>query len=142
MRELAQCRKEIDEIDRQLAALFEQRMAVCREVGAYKREHGLPVLDARRERELLADKAAMAGDPELAPLLTAFFENIMAGSRTLQERMLPEPDPGKAAELEAYEALRSWRGEPLQDRRVLYQGQPGPIARKRPSVFSARTANG
>lgn len=40
MRELAQCRKEIDEIDRQLAALFEQRMAVCREVGAYKREHG------------------------------------------------------------------------------------------------------
>lgn len=125
MRELAQCRKEIDEIDRQLAALFEQRMAVCREVGAYKREHGLPVLDARRERELLADKAAMAGDPELAPLLTTFFENIMAGSRTLQERMLSEPDPGKAAELEAYEALRSWRGEPLQDRRVLYQGQPG-----------------
>ena len=32
MRDLQQCRAEIDRLDRQIVALFEERMAVCREV--------------------------------------------------------------------------------------------------------------
>ena len=90
MEELNALREQIDGLDRQLAALFEERMEVCRRVGAYKAAHGLPVLDARREREVLASKPALLRDKSLTPELLAFFEAVMAASRQLQERRLLE----------------------------------------------------
>ena len=43
---LTQLRDQIDGIDQKLVELFKQRMAVSREVAAYKQEHGLPTLGA------------------------------------------------------------------------------------------------
>ncbi|MCI8526208.1 MAG: bifunctional chorismate mutase/prephenate dehydratase [Oscillospiraceae bacterium] len=125
MDELQQYRAHIDEIDRQLAALFVERMTVCRQVGAYKQSRGLPVLDAQRERQVLDAKAALIGEAELRPLAQAMFETIMAGSRALQARMVGEADPEKIRELAAFEAMRAFQGEPPRQQRVLYQGQPG-----------------
>ncbi len=48
--ELQQARAEINEVDAGMAALFERRMAAVRRVLEYKRAHGLPVLDAGREK--------------------------------------------------------------------------------------------
>lgn len=125
MRDLQQCRAEIDRLDRQIVALFEERMAVCREVGAYKVAHHLPVLDEKRERQVLKAKAELLQDADLRPQVIALFETIMAGSRSLQRRMVTETDPAKAGDLEAYQAMRHWSGQPLTEQRVLYQGQPG-----------------
>ncbi|MGO5115360.1 bifunctional chorismate mutase/prephenate dehydratase [Candidatus Avoscillospira sp. LCP25S3_F1] len=125
MRDLQQCRAEIDRLDRQIVALFEERMAICREVGAYKVAHHLPVLDEERERQVLQAKAELLQDPGLRPQVIALFETIMAGSRSLQRRMVTETDPAKAGDLEAYQAMRHWSGRPLTEQRVLYQGQPG-----------------
>lgn len=125
MRDLQQCRAEIDRLDRQIVALFEERMAVCREVGAYKVAHHLPVLDEKRERQVLQAKAELLQDAGLRPQVIALFETIMAGSRSLQRRMVTETDPAKAGDLEAYQAMRNWSGQPLTEQRVLYQGQPG-----------------
>ncbi|RAZ94147.1 bifunctional chorismate mutase/prephenate dehydratase, partial [Klebsiella oxytoca] len=41
-------RGEIDSIDRQLVDLFRRRMDVTAQVGEYKRERGIPVLDQER----------------------------------------------------------------------------------------------
>ena len=125
MRDLQQCRAEIDRLDRQIVALFEERMAVCREVGAYKVAHHLPVLDEERERQVLQAKAELLQDADLRPQVIALFETIMAGSRSLQRRMVTETDPAKAGDLAAYQAMRYWSGQPLTEQRVLYQGQPG-----------------
>lgn len=125
MRDLQQCRAEIDRLDRQIVALFEERMTVCREVGAYKVAHHLPVLDEERERQVLKAKAELLQDADLRPQVIALFETIMAGSRALQRRMVTETDPAKAGDLEAYQAMRHWSGQPLTEQRVLYQGQPG-----------------
>ena len=125
MRDLQQCRAEIDRLDRQIVALFEERMAVCREVGAYKVAHHLPVLDEERERQVLQAKAELLQDADLRPQVIALFETIMAGSRSLQRRMVTETDPAKAGDLAAYQAMRHWSGQPLTEQRVLYQGQPG-----------------
>ena len=125
MRDLQQCRAEIDRLDRQIVALFEERMAVCREVGAYKVAHHLPVLDEERERQVLKAKAELLQDANLRPQVIALFETIMAGSRSLQRRMVTETDPAKAGDLAAYQAMRHWSGQPLTEQRVLYQGQPG-----------------
>ena len=59
MDELQQYREEIDRIDRQMVELFRQRMAVTGQVGQYKLERGIPVLDAQRERQVLQDKARL-----------------------------------------------------------------------------------
>ena len=53
MSELDEARRTIDEVDRQMAALFEERMAAAGRVAAYKEAHGLPVLDAGREAQVV-----------------------------------------------------------------------------------------
>ena len=55
---LEQARAEIDEVDAQLAALFERRMAAVLQVAEYKRAHGLPIFDAAREAAVLEKAAA------------------------------------------------------------------------------------
>ena len=49
MKDLSQCRTEIDAIDAQLVALFEQRMRVSRDVALCKAEKHMDILDASRE---------------------------------------------------------------------------------------------
>ena len=60
MTELEAYRREIDAIDGELTRLFLRRMEVTGRVGAYKQAHGLPVLDAAREKmaEQIAAKEA------------------------------------------------------------------------------------
>ncbi|MCQ4950829.1 chorismate mutase, partial [Bittarella massiliensis (ex Durand et al. 2017)] len=47
--ELDKLREEIDQIDRELLSLFCRRMEVVAQVGQYKKERGLPVLNQGRE---------------------------------------------------------------------------------------------
>ncbi len=121
MRDLSQLRPEIDKLDKELARLFLARMELCREVGEYKKVNDLPVLDARREKELLEQKAALAENAEQAASLRAFFEAVMAESRALQSAMREEPEKA----FEDYLSLVRWKGAPPAGQRVLYQGQPG-----------------
>ena len=58
---LEQARAEIDEVDAQLAALFERRMAAVLQVAEYKRAHGLPIFDAAREAAVLEKAASRYG---------------------------------------------------------------------------------
>ena len=48
-------RQEIDRIDDEIIALFQQRMGVSEAVAAYKIENKLPVLDRNRELQKLSD---------------------------------------------------------------------------------------
>lgn len=90
MKELQELRGELDQLDRQIVALFERRMALARQVAAYKLERGLPVLDAAREAQVIASREAMLEDPALAPDVRALFEGIMALSRRAQENIIRE----------------------------------------------------
>ena len=46
---LQEARKIISEVDEQMAKLFQRRMEAAQLVAAYKKEHGMPILDAARE---------------------------------------------------------------------------------------------
>ncbi len=54
MSQLEDYRARIDAIDRELVALFLKRMDVTGQVGEYKKVNGLPVMDSRREKEVIA----------------------------------------------------------------------------------------
>lgn len=56
MKDLEQCRREIDEIDQQLIKLFEQRMNVSKDVVTYKLAHGLEIFQPEREKAVIEKK--------------------------------------------------------------------------------------
>ncbi len=88
--ELAQSRKRLDEIDRQIAALFEERMKVTEDVAAYKRETGKPVLDRQREEEKLVTVAELVSGEFNKKGIRELYTQIMAIGRKYQYAMLAE----------------------------------------------------
>lgn len=87
---LQQIRDQIDKIDKQLLSLFLQRMDLAKQVGAYKRENNLPVLNPQREQELIAEKLLLLQDKEYEKYTVEFFECLMELSRQLQYQMMPQ----------------------------------------------------
>ena len=83
--DLKELRVKIDSIDAQLVDLFKQRMAVSRDIAAYKKEHSMPTLDAGRERALLAKVGTQAGE-ELAEYTESVFRSILAAGRSYQNQ--------------------------------------------------------
>ncbi len=57
--DLSEYRVKIDEIDKELVRLFEERMDTARSIAEYKKENGLAVFDQSRERKKLASIAEM-----------------------------------------------------------------------------------
>jgi len=55
---ITQLRHQIDELDNQLMDLLAKRMRVCREIGQYKKEHNMTVLQAARYGEILEKRGA------------------------------------------------------------------------------------
>ncbi len=84
--ELEGLRQEIDQIDRQLIALFEQRFAVTSRVGELKNKIGKPVFDPERERAVVKDRLARVQNPENKAAISSLFEMMMANSRQGQRK--------------------------------------------------------
>lgn len=66
-------RSQIDELDNQLMELLAKRMRVCREIGQYKKEHNMTVLQTARYNEIL-DKRGAQG--VLCGMDASFVKNI------------------------------------------------------------------
>ena len=58
---LTELRSQIDKLDDQLLELLSRRMRVSCDIGQYKKEHNMPVLQTQRYEELLARRAGQAG---------------------------------------------------------------------------------
>ena len=87
MKELNEARKEINRIDEQMRKLFTERMAAVRDVADYKIEHGLPILDAQREAEVIEKNASLLENEELRPYYVNFLQGNMAVSRSYQDML-------------------------------------------------------
>lgn len=57
---LVALRRQIDELDNSLLELIARRMRVAREIGQYKKEHNMPILQSDRYDEILKDRIAHA----------------------------------------------------------------------------------
>lgn len=102
---LVTLRNQIDAVDTQLLALFEQRMALARKVGAYKAEKKLPILDAGREAQVLAARSGQVRDASLAEPAQAFFSELMRLSRSQQESLQGSPTAIPATPIIAYQGV-------------------------------------
>lgn len=84
----------LDAIDAQIVDLMAKRMDIVREIGRYKAENNLPVLDSERERQKLAELSKQAG-PDLASVTDALFSVIFDLSRSAQNRITAGDSPIK-----------------------------------------------
>lgn len=90
MKDLTQCRKEIDEIDAKMTALFEERMKIAADVAEYKRISGKKVFDKQREDEKLDAVEQMASNAYFGRGLRELFSQIMSLSRKYQYTKLAD----------------------------------------------------
>lgn len=89
---LEEIRKEIDQIDQELIQLFCKRMECSKQVAQYKAENNMPILNTKREQEILERVFVQAG--EYGESTKLLYTTIMELSRALQHDML-----GSGAEL-------------------------------------------
>lgn len=64
---ISQLRSQIDELDNQLMDMLAKRMRVCREIGQYKKEHNMTVLQTGRYNEILDKRGAQGSLCGMAP---------------------------------------------------------------------------
>ena len=84
---LDEARQIINEVDAQMAALFVKRMRAAELVYEHKREHGLPILDQKREDAVIERNASLIEEDILRSYYVDFLKNTMAISRAYQYRM-------------------------------------------------------
>lgn len=83
-------RAEIDVIDRDIVALFERRMQVVVEVAQIKKENGLAILDANREKEVIQKVQSYLKDATLKEELAEVYETLMKVSKDYQRKQLEQ----------------------------------------------------
>lgn len=86
---LAELRKQIDEIDMDLTEMLAKRMRVAREIGIYKKEHEMAILQTQRYDEIINKRveagSAMEMDDEFMKVV---FEAIHAESVRQQMKIM------------------------------------------------------
>ncbi len=88
MSKLEKARNEIKEIDREMAKLFERRMAAVKEVADYKQKNGLQIFDPVREAELLEANSKTVESDEVRPYYVSYQRGVMDISKAYQKRLL------------------------------------------------------
>lgn len=88
MIDLQESRKKIDEVDRKMVELFEQRMQLAMDIANYKKSVGKPIFDAAREEEKLATLSALTDNEFNKRAIKDLFKQIMSLSRRLQYTLL------------------------------------------------------
>ena len=81
--DLQNLRQEINETDKEIVDLFKKRMNIAASVAEYKKQNGLPVLDAARERALLTRISDMAGE-EFDVYARTLYNTMLDVSRAYQ----------------------------------------------------------
>lgn len=82
---LAQCREEIDRIDRELMKLFEERMNVVLDVARYKKENNMEIFHKDRENQVIEKNLSRVKNKELLPYAEEMLHALMDISKEYQQ---------------------------------------------------------
>lgn len=88
MTELEKARQTIDEVDKEIARLFEMRMCAVRTVAEYKAANGLPIFDGEREKAVIEKNTERIENDKLKGYFSALLTSFMDVSKKYQESIL------------------------------------------------------
>ena len=80
-----EARIKINEIDKEMVRLFEERIKAVCDVLKYKKEHNLPVYDEKREIALIEKNVSLLQDESLKEYYLLFLKSLLDVSKKYQE---------------------------------------------------------
>jgi chorismate mutase len=84
-------RRRLDQIDDEIARLFGERLQICREVAAYKSEHGIPMMQPERVDVVRERYLARGAEHELPREFSAeLFELLIGTTCRLEDELMDE----------------------------------------------------
>jgi chorismate mutase len=89
--EIESLRGQIDALDRQIIALITARVGLVLQVGEFKRQHGIAVYDATRERDILDNLASLAQPPLEPGSVRRIFERVIDEARHMEQQHVNRP---------------------------------------------------
>lgn len=89
MKDLNQCRIEIDEIDKQMIQLFEKRMNIAKDVVSYKLENNMEIFQREREKQVIDKNLKYIKNDSLKDYASYFIQNMMNISKSYQATFVP-----------------------------------------------------
>jgi chorismate mutase len=90
MNELENLRERIDTIDKELIALFEERMNVVNDIAKYKIKNNLPILNQNREDIVISKAKAIVKNKDYTDSAIDFIKDIMEISKKFQQKLISE----------------------------------------------------
>ncbi len=94
--DIAEWRKKIDELDRKMVELLNERAKAAREIGKLKRSTDMPIYEPDREKRIFENVKKINSGPLTDLDLTQVFERIIDIMRNLQKKEIV-PDEQKTA---------------------------------------------
>lgn len=136
MRDLLEIRDEIDEIDSEIAALYEKRMKLASDVAEYKIGTGKQVFDRERELSKLATLEGKAQSDFTRYGIRELFEQIMSMSRKKQYQLLTEHGVVGKSEFSPVDKL-DYKGA-----HIVFQGVEGAYSQQAMNAFFGPDCDG
>ena len=101
--DISDWRRKVDDLDRKLAALLNERATAVVEIGRLKRNTNLPIYEPDREREVVSNVQQANSGPLAPGDLARIYERIMDVMRSIQKHeIVPDPAPsGRETELDS-----------------------------------------
>ena len=85
---LGDCRERIDDVDRRIVALLNERTNVVEEIGRIKGEAQLPVYEPKREDQVFLNITNNNTGPLSNDAARRIFERIIDEMRTIQQKKM------------------------------------------------------
>ncbi|MBI2816421.1 MAG: chorismate mutase [Acidobacteria bacterium] len=98
--DISDWRRKIDDIDRRLVRLLNERAQCVLEIGKIKHQQGLPITESRREDEVLRHAVEVSHGPMDGDAIRRVFEGILRESRDVQEKLFEQTDRNPAKKTE------------------------------------------
>jgi len=92
MSDIDNYRNRIDEIDKEITKLFEERMDTVINIANYKKTNNLPIFNRDREDEVIEKNVGYLKNNDYAEETRKFFISLMEVSRELQSRKMLEAE--------------------------------------------------
>ena len=90
MEKLNEAREVINQVDKEIAELFEKRMEAVRKIAEYKKERGLPIFDGAREDAVLKKVQGYIENEEIREFYVPYIRDTMNISKLYQRRIMQD----------------------------------------------------
>ena len=87
MKSINEIRKKIDEVDKEMAILFQKRMKLVEDVINYKIKYSLPIYDHSREQEILNNSSFNITNDKIRKYYINFLKQVMNVSKEYQDEI-------------------------------------------------------